>query len=88
MYAAGARVEDAFRAFRRRPGDRGTRGDLGTGADEYIVISARPLLLADARTLAALLLAGNDSRLRDPGAAAAIAVHSFAAHTPPQAPAG
>jgi hypothetical protein len=88
MYADGARVEDAFRAVRRRPGDRGTRGDIGTGADDYIVISAQPILLADARTLAALLLAGDDSRQRDPGAAAAIAVHSPAAHTPPQAPDG
>ena len=85
-YAAGATVEDAFRAARRRHtgGDRGARP--GDGPDDYIVISDRPIPLADAQKLAEVLLASSDSRVCQPGVAAAIAVHAPAAATLPHMP--
>ncbi|MDT5041697.1 MAG: hypothetical protein QOE51_2682 [Actinoplanes sp.] len=52
--------------------------------DDYIIVSARPIALAEAQLRAALLLVGNDSRVRAPGAAAAIAV-PLSGTTPPSA---
>jgi hypothetical protein len=59
---------------RRARRHRDTNGGSITGPDDY-TISARPIPLADAHLLAALLLATNDSRVRHLAAAGAIAVH-------------
>jgi hypothetical protein len=83
-YTEGTTVDDAFQTTRRRY--RGMSGGTTAGPDDYIIVSTRPISVADARVLADLLLANNDSRVHHLGAVGAIAVHSPDAAILPQVP--